>query len=99
MALEIRWTTKADIKLDHLIIYLESEWGDSVVKAFMKKLYDLLEILSEFPEIGTIQYPEKNIRGFTLTKQINVFYKIESDYIVLLDLFDNRSNPKKKDAL
>ena len=99
MALEIRWTRRADIKLDHLIIYLESEWGDSVVKAFMKKLYDFLEILSEFPEIGTIQYPEKNIRGFTLTKQINVFYKIESDYIVLLDLFDNRSNPKKKDAL
>jgi len=99
MALEIRWTTRADIKLDNLIIYLESEWGDSVVKAFMKKLYDFLEILSEFPEIGTIQYPEKNIRGFTLTKQINVFYKIESDYIVLLDLFDNRSDPIKKDAL
>ena len=99
MALEIRWTTRADIKLDHLIIYLETEWGESVVKAFMKKLYDFLEILSEFPEIGTIQYPEKNIRGFTLTKQINVFYKIESDYIVLLDLFDNRSNPKKKGAL
>ena len=99
MALEIRWTTRADIKLDHLIIYLKSEWGDSVVEAFMKKLYNFLEILSEFPEIGTIQYPEKNIRGFTLTKQINVFYKIESDYIVLLDLFDNRSDPIKKDAL
>ena len=37
MALEIQWTTRADIKLDHLIIYLESEWGESVVKAFMKK--------------------------------------------------------------
>jgi len=45
MALEIRWTTRADIKLDHLIIYLESEWGESVVKAFMKKLYDFLEKL------------------------------------------------------
>jgi len=98
MALEIRWTTRADIKLDHLIIYLESEWGENVVKAFMKKLYDFLEILSEFPEIGSMQYPEKNIRGFTLTKQVSIFYKIESDYIVLLDLFDTRSNPKKKDA-
>ena len=99
MALEIRWTTRADIKLDHLIIYLETEWGESVVSAFMRKLYDFLEILSEFPEIGTIQYPEKSIRGFTLTKQVNVFYKIESDCIVLLDFFDNRSNPKKKDTL
>ena len=65
----------------------------------MKKLYDFLEILSEFPEIGSIQYPEKNIRGFSLTKQVSVFYRIDSDQIVLLDLFDNRSDPKKKDAL
>ena len=99
MALEIQWTTMVDIKLDHLIIYLESEWGENVVKAFMKKLYDFLEILSEFPEIGSMQYPEKKIRGFSLTKQVSIFYKIDGNQIILLDLFDNRSNPKKKDAL
>ncbi len=99
MALTIRWTTRADIKLDQLIIYLESEWGESVVKAFMRKLYDFLEILSEFPEIGSMQYPEKRIRGFALTKQVTIFYKIDSNHIVLLDIFDNRSDPKKKDEL
>jgi plasmid stabilization system protein ParE len=99
MALNIRWTTRADVKLDHLIIYLESEWGKSVVNAFMKKLYDFLEILSEFPEIGSMQYPEKNIRGFSLTKQISIFYKIDENQIILLDLFDNRSDPKRKDTL
>ena len=98
MALKIRWTSRADIKLDHLIIYLEEEWGESVVKAFMRKLYDFLEILSEFPEIGSMQYPEKNIRGFSITKQISIFYKIEGDQIILLDLFDNRSDPKNKDT-
>ena len=99
MALEIQWTTRADIKLDHLIIYLESEWGENVVKAFMKKLYDFLEILSEFPEIGSMQYPEKQIRGFSLTKQVSIFYKIDGSQIILIDLFDNRSDPKRKDAL
>jgi plasmid stabilization system protein ParE len=99
MALKIRWTTRADIKLDQLIIYLESEWGDNVVKAFMRKLYDFLEILSEFAEIGSMQYPEKKIRGFALTKQVTIFYKIDDNQIVLLDIFDNRSDPKKKDAL
>ena len=99
MALNIRWTTKADIKLDQLIIYLESEWGESVVKAFMRKLYDFLEILSEFPEIGSMQYPEKRIRGFALTKQVTIFYKIDNNYIILLDIYDNRSDPKKKDEL
>ena len=51
MALDIRWTTRADIKLDHLIIYLESEWGESVVKAFMKKLYDFLENYQNFRKL------------------------------------------------
>jgi plasmid stabilization system protein ParE len=68
MALKIRWTTRADIKLDRLIIYLETQWRESVVKAFMRKLYDFLELLSEFPEIGSMQYPKKRIRGFALTK-------------------------------
>ena len=98
MALEIQWTTRADIKLDHLIIYLESEWGENVAKAFMKKLYDFLEILSEFPEIGSMQYPEKKIRGFSLTKQVSVFYKIDGNQIILLDLFDNRSTKKERRA-
>jgi len=97
--LSILWTTRADIKLDQLIIYLESEWGENVVKAFMRKLYDFLEILSEFPEIGSMQYPEKRIRGFALTKQVTIFYMIDSNHIVLLDIFDNRSDPNKKDAL
>ena len=80
MALNIRWTTRADIKLDQLIIYLESEWGESVVKAFMRKLYDFLEILSEFPEIGSMQYPEKGIRGFPvfeyLISKTNLFSRM-----------------------
>ena len=65
----------------------------------MKKLYDLIEILSEFPEIGAMQYPEKQIRGFALTKQVTVFYRVDDDQIVLLDIFDNRSDPANKNAL
>ena len=99
MALTIRWSTRADIKLDQLIIYLETEWGGNVVKAFMRKLYDFLEILSEFPEIGSMQYPEKQIRGFSLTKQISIFYRIDDNQIVLLDIFDNRADPAKKNAI
>lgn len=95
----MRWTTRADIKLDHIIIYLETEWGESVVKAFLRNLYDFLGILSEFPELGSMQFPAKNIRGFSLTKQVSIFYKIEGDQIILLDLFDNRSDPKEKDVL
>ncbi len=96
MALEIKWSKRADKSFDKIIEYLEDNWSENVVKAFVQKLYDFLELLSEFPEIGAMQYPEKSIRGFTLTKQVNVFYKIKADTIIILDFFDNRQDPKKK---
>ncbi len=96
MALEIKWSKRADKSFDKIIEYLEDNQSENVVKAFVQKLYDFLELLSEFPEIGAMQYPEKSIRGFTLTKQVNVFYKIKADTIIILDFFDNRQDPKKK---
>ncbi len=96
MALEIYWTKRADKKFDKIIEYLFNEWGESVTKAFTRKVYDFLDILSEFPEIGTIENKEKGIRGFTIVKKVNIFYRISGNKVILLNFFDNRQNPRKK---
>ena len=96
MALEILWSKRADKKLDKILEYLLKEWGGKVTRSFVGKVYDFLDILSEFPEIGTIENKEKGIRGFTIVNQVNIFYKISGDTIVLLDFFDNRQDPGKK---
>ena len=96
MVLEIEWSKRADKSFDRIIDFLQAEWGDQVVKAFVKKTYDFLEILAEFPEIGSIQFQERGIRGFTLIRQVIVFYKIHGKLIILIDFFDTRQNPKKK---
>ena len=96
MALEIYWTKRAEEKFDKLLQYLIEEWGESVAKAFTKKVYDFLDILSEFPEIGTIEHKEKRIRGFTIVKQVSLFYIIRGNRIILLSFFDNRQSTKKK---
>ncbi len=96
MALTLYWSTRADKKFDEIIEYVLQEWGETVTKAFVKKVYDFLDILIEFPEIGSIEHVERNIRGFVIVKQLTVFYKIENDKIVLLNFFDNRQNPKRK---
>jgi len=70
--------------------------GEKVTKVFVKKVYDFLDIIVEFPQIGTVEHKVKGIRGFTLIKQINVFYVINEDKIVLLDFFDNRKDPLRK---
>lgn len=96
MALEILWSKRADKIFDKILEYLLEEWGGKVMKSFVGEVYDFLDILSEFPEIGTIENKEKGIRGFTIVKQVNIFYKISGDKIILLDFFDNRQDPGKK---
>ena len=96
MALKIYWTKRADKKFDQILDYLLTEWGERVAKAFTRKIYDFLDILSEFPEIGTIENKEKGIRGFTIIKQVNLFYRISGDKVILLNFFDNRQHQKKK---
>jgi plasmid stabilization system protein ParE len=96
MALKIFWTNKASNNFENILEYLEVEWGNQVTKRFIKDVYDFLELLVEFPEIGSIENKEKGIRGFTLIKQINIFYRITADKIIILCLFGNRQNPSKK---
>ena len=64
--------------------------------SFVRKVFDFIEVLAEYPEIGSLEHTQKNIRGFILIKQICVFYKIKNDTIVILSFFDTRQNPKRK---
>lgn len=96
MAKEIVWSKRADIKFDKIIEYLQQEWNETVVTAFVKKTYDFLDILLEFPEIGTVENKQRDIRGFVLTKHITIFYKIKGNIIILLNFFDSSQHPKNK---
>ena len=96
MALEVLWSKRADKKFDKILEYLMLELGERITKSFVNKVYEFLDILAEFPEIGTLENKEKGIRGFTIVEQINLFYKIDDSKIILLNFFDNRQNPKKK---
>jgi plasmid stabilization system protein ParE len=96
MALEILWSKRASNKFDKILEYLLEEWGERITGNFVKKVYNFLEILSEYPEIGTIENEEKGIRGFTVVKEIDLFYKVTKNRIILLNFFDNRQNPEKK---
>ena len=96
MAFKIVWTKRADKKLWKIIRYLEKEWGANTARDFDRRVFDFLEILSKFPELGSIEEKEKGIRGFVLTKYTKLFYRVKGKEIILLTLFDTRMNPQKK---
>lgn len=96
MALDIYWSKQADNKFDSIIEYLEKEWGKKAVRLFVKKVYDFLDILKEFPELGTHENSELNIRGYVITKQLTIFYQVRDGAIIILNFYDNRQKPKQK---
>jgi plasmid stabilization system protein ParE len=96
MALKVVWSSRASQKFDEIVSYLLKEWGEKPTQVFIAKVFDFIDILSEFPEIGSIENKEKNIRGFLIVKQVTVFYQIENKRILLLMFFDNRQNPIQK---
>ena len=94
--MRISLTKRAEKNYRSIKDYIISEWGERVADAFEQKTVDFLDILEDFPEIGVIEVPEKMIRGFQLTKQTRVFYRIKGERIIVLTFFDVRQNPKKK---
>ena len=96
MALNIFWSKYADKSFDSIITWLQSNWGDHSVSLFVKKVYEFLEIISEFPEIGSFENTDLNIRGFVIVKQITIFYQVRIEKIIILNFYDNRQRPKRK---
>jgi plasmid stabilization system protein ParE len=88
--------TKTALKNFHQIVdYLVEKWGKTVGNHFERRSKSFLELLADFPELGTEVNSEKKIRAFQLTKQTRVYYRIKQDRILILTFFDVRQDPNK----
>tara|TARA_R110001599_G_scaffold3619_1_gene19933 strand:- start:5156 stop:5446 length:291 start_codon:yes stop_codon:yes gene_type:complete len=94
--MKIVWTKKARKRFGEILEYIELKFGSTARRSFITKTKDFTRLLYEFPEIGTLEIPEKKIRGFQITKQTRVFYRLKNDQIILLTFFDSRQDPQKK---
>ncbi len=46
--------------------------------------------------MGTIEDEDKEIKGFVISKHNTIFYRTTEKEIIILNLFSNRMNPKRK---
>ena len=95
MAKKIIWTKRANRKFNKIIDYLEQEWGPNATQSFVKLTYDIIELISDQPNLGTLENQAREIRGFPLTKHNRLFYRVTNKEIILLNFFDTRSGPKR----
>lgn len=92
----IKISKRAEKSFRSIKDFITEKWGASVADTFEQRTIKFLDLLEEFPEIGTLELPDKNLYGFQLTKQTKVFYRIKSSTIIIIVFFDVRQNPQKR---
>jgi plasmid stabilization system protein ParE len=80
--------------LKQILIYLKENWPESATNKFLDTLYQKLDLLGEFPLIGTASGKVTDVRKLVITKHTVLFYRITEDNIILLDFFDTRQDPE-----
>lgn len=63
---------------------------------FIIRLQKRLRTLSQQPYIGIPSSIIKPIRSILITKHNRLFYRIKDDTIEVINMYDTRRNPKKK---
>ncbi len=96
MALQVVVSKRADKNLGKILAYIHSEFGESTTIKITKKIFSCIELISEFPDVGTVEIKDKGIRGFLIKRQLKIFYRIEKNRLIIVNLFDTRQHPKKK---
>lgn len=94
--LKVVLSKKADKDFDEIINYIKSDFGSQDSINFKALILNFLDLLQTFPEIGSLEIPNKNLRAFVAHKRLKIFYRIDSHRIIILRLFDTRQNPGKK---
>lgn len=91
--LEVALSKKAEQDFDDILNYIKSDFGSVAAVNFKDLIVNFLELIGNFPEIGSLELPDKNIRAFVVHKRLKVFYTVHNKRIIVLRLFDTRQSP------
>ena len=89
------WSPEADNDLENILKYLEQNWSENVITAFLNELFRILDLIAENPQIFMKTSKESEIRKFVFSKQHTLYFEVFDSHINLLRIFDTRQDPTK----
>ncbi len=87
-------TPRAERNYNSIVSFIQEKWGLRTANQFVHKTDEIFKLLKNYPRIGQIE--NGDIRGFQLSPQTRVLYRIRDQKIIILSFFDVRKDPKKK---
>ncbi len=96
MIFEVVFAKRAEKDFENILQYIEVTFGNQAGIRFKSLVFEFATILQSFPEIGSIEFEAKNIRGSVVHNRLKIFYRIKKNHVIILRLFDTRQHPDKK---
>jgi plasmid stabilization system protein ParE len=95
MVYKIIFKKRFQNKLQQLLEYIEKEFGLLVAQRFARQLEKKLIVLQQQPFVGQPSVYIQNIRSIHAGKHNRLYYTIEGNKIIIINMYDTRINPKK----
>ena len=95
MAYQIIVKKRFTNKVQKVLAYLEKKWSNKVAADFLIKIDRLFVLLAKQPSVGRPSSKIKKVRGLLITRHNKLYYTIEDDKVIILNMYDTRMNPKK----
>ncbi len=96
MAYPVIWTDNADRSMYQLTDFLAQNWSAQIVQEYVDKVYDCIELLQEFPEMGRVTDEKQTIRTVVIRPYTRLYYQFKAEQIFLLRLIDTRQKPGRR---
>jgi plasmid stabilization system protein ParE len=95
MAVKIEWTDPVLQDLKSIVFYIENEWSEAIADKFVELVKERVKDLAKYPYMGMDSGKNSAIRSIKLSKHNRLYYRLENDILVLLNIFDTRQHPDK----
>jgi plasmid stabilization system protein ParE len=92
--MQVYVTSRAERNFESIVDYIKEKWGEKTAKEFIQKVDEIFKLLKNYPLMGLVE--KDDIRGFQLSRQTRLLYRIRDNKIIILSFFDVRQDPKKK---
>ena len=92
MAYSVKWSPESEITYAHILNYLTENWSQKEVESVMDRTEEVISFITRNPK-QYVYSKTKNAYRAVLTKQVSLFYRIQSKEVELLLFWDNRQDP------
>ena len=98
MALQVEWTESGLQDFYAIILYLQDHWSDEIADIFIRNTEARLAVLAEQPLLGKKSVLKPEVRSIMLTKHNRLYYLVERNKLLVLNIFDIRQDPTKNQS-